>query len=135
MAHKTVIKCIDRLMKVLFDEKPDGYCETCGKPFTRTTSDEHKNPPTKRFCSRKCIIKSISKDKINEYHRKYYSKNKEKILARNKEYSDKPENKEKMKVYNREYYKKNPEKCREWSRKAYLKRKLKKANESIKNNN
>lgn len=48
----------------------------------------------------------------NEYHQKYYDKNKEEIKKKSKEYM------ERIKM-------ENPEKLKEWRRNAYLKRKEK----------
>lgn len=59
-----------------------------------------------------------------EYHKKYYEENKEKIIEQHREYYEK--NKEKRREHNREYKKKNREKYKEYMREYRKKRRINK---------
>lgn len=84
---------------LLADDKPDGYCKECSKPFWTSWQEDHKkNKPTKIFCSRQCSLRL--------HHRNYYHKHPEKQKA------------------NAEQWRKdNPDKWRKISTKSYLKQK------------
>ena len=56
-----------------------------------------------------------------EYHKKWYQENKEKISEQKKEYYQ--ENKDKLKEYWKKYYQENKDKIRDYKKQYYLKKK------------
>ena len=83
----------------------------------------NNNYGTARIRAKETAIKNgyctgLSKD---EYLKKYYEKNKEKIREQNKEYKKKyrEKNREKIREQNKEYYEKNKERKREQFREYY----------------
>lgn len=87
------------------------------------TAKYNTNFGTRNIRRRETAIKNGSWSGLSkeEYHKKYYEENKEKILEQHREYYEK--NKEKRREHNREYKKKNKEKRREYMRKYRKKRK------------
>lgn len=107
-------------------------CTKCGE--SKTNDEFHKSSKSidgyKSIC-KKCVLlkekerrntdlykenyklykNSISEDKKKEYKRRYYIKNKESILLKNKEYRE--ENREKLSEYSKEYREENREKLKE----------------------
>jgi excinuclease UvrABC ATPase subunit len=87
----------------------DSVCPICNGIFKKKSSHPHQI-----YCSKKCYIKDKDKEKIKEYNKRYYIKNKEKIkeyYIKNKEKIKK--NYIKIKEYNKRYYNKNKEKVKE----------------------
>lgn len=89
-------------------KSPDGYksiCKNCVllKEKERRNTDLYKE-------KYKLYINSLSDDKKKEYRERYYNKNKESILLKNKEYRE--ENKEKLSEYNKEYREENKERLK-----------------------
>jgi hypothetical protein len=89
-------------------KSPDGYksiCKNCVllKEKERRNTDLYKE-------KYKLYKNSLSADKKKEYRERYYNKNKESILLKNKEYRE--ENKEKLSEYNKEYREENKERLK-----------------------
>jgi len=78
----------------------DKICETCDTFF--------KYLPQKKFCA-ECARKGTNASRAAS-DRRYYEKNKEKVLAQNRKYRQ--ENPEKQKAYARKYREKNREMLR-----------------------
>lgn len=81
---------------------------------------------TRNIRRRETAIKNGSWSGLSkeEYHKKYYEENKEKIIEQHREYYEK--NKEKRREHMREYKKKNREHNREYMREYRKKRKINK---------
>lgn len=106
--------------KIIYKEL--SICETCDTFF--------KYLPQKKFCA-ECARKRINASRAAS-GRKYYEKNKEKVLAQNRKYhQENPEkknayalnyrkkNREKLRAKNRKYRKENREKLNAYQRKRY----------------
>jgi len=97
-------------------------CKTC------TNSINHKHGAAK-FCNKVCkqaylkeyVIryKKENKEKVKEFTKTYYKKNKERLKKYYRSHYENNKEKKKRKTYSKE-------KLREWSTRAYQKRKLKK---------
>lgn len=89
------------------------------------TAKYNSNYGTRNIRRRETAIKNGSWSCLSkeEYHKKYYEENKEKIIEQHREYYEK--NKEKRREHMREYYKKNKEKYREYMREYKKRRKEK----------
>ena len=132
---RTVLS-VHRLVAKIFIENPDNLPQV----NHRDENPSNNNVDNLEWCTakynlsygtriiriRETAIKNSSWSGLSneEYHKKYYEENKEKILEQHREYYEK--NKEKRREHMREYKKKNREKNREYMREYRKKRKINK---------
>jgi hypothetical protein len=95
-------------------------CKTCG--VERKLNDFYSHPEKKRKIG-------TCKPCRRKYQRKYYKKNRDKILLNSKSYYHK--NKVIMQEYNEEWRIKNPERVKEYGRRFYKKRQELKRNSML----